>query len=266
MNQEIKYTTNKADDYYEDEIKSNFNTTDILNINICEADLNESIKNIQSLLEENKNAQFLFINTLQLLKFKRNKKLNTTISKDDFVFGTDSLISWAAKKNNSRTVSVISPTLFLLKLLGLCEKKNLSIFLLGQSESQVDKFYYSITKNFRNLIIMGRQGGFLKRKREQLVREAIKKSSPDIILLPNAFPKQHFWVNKYKEFFEKSIIIYLGETFDLFAGKTSYCPLFFKNRGLKWLWNFLIFPLNLKRLFDIISFFLTVYLKRFKKS
>ena len=266
FNQYQTYKEDQDDIYDIETTDSILKQTNLLGISFCNTSLEKILEYILFTVKNKKKFyQILFLDTIKFLHFKRNTKLKALIKKNSIVLSKDVFILWAAKKINFSFSSFINPTLFLLKFLQLCEKKNLSLFILGQSEKRVDKFYHNIKKNFRNLVIIGRQGKFLHQKNEKAVREAIRKTEPNIILMSRPLRKGIIWVNQYKSFFDKSIIIYLDETFDLFTGKKEYIPKYFKSKGLHWVWSFIIFPLNIKKIFDIISFICLIYFKKFTR-
>lgn len=88
-----------------------------------------------------------------------------------------------------------------------------------------------------------------------MVKEAIRKTSPDIIFLAMDFPDQEIWIENNTGYFGKSVVIGTWGTFDTLSGMTRKPPDSFQLKGLHWLWKILIKPYRLDKVIKLIQFY-----------
>ena len=99
-----------------------------------------------------------------------------------------------------------------------------------------------------------------------MVKEAIRKTNPDIIFIGMDFPRQEIWIENNTGYFGKSIIIGAWGNFDTLSGKVKKAPDYFQLRGLTWLWRIFIRPYRLDKIFYMIQFFVSIKLENWKKN
>jgi N-acetylglucosaminyldiphosphoundecaprenol N-acetyl-beta-D-mannosaminyltransferase len=115
--------------------------------------------------------------------------------------------------------------------------------------------------------IVGSYHGYFKLDRGQDIVEAIRKSSPSFLFVGMGYPKQELWIIDHQKEMPSTIILSVGNAFDLSAGITTRGPLWLRGKGLEGLTKAFRNPLRMGRFFWIIILVFTVFWhKLFKKS
>jgi N-acetylglucosaminyldiphosphoundecaprenol N-acetyl-beta-D-mannosaminyltransferase len=198
----------------------------------------------------------LFLDPLKLMNMRTGKPLNRIPKKASMVLAEAGGIDWAANcvgENLEETISIIS---LMMDIIRYSEKQSLTLFFLGSKEKVIERLFFNLIKHFPEIRIVGRHSGYLNRERELMVKEAIRKTSPDIIFLGMDFPEQELWIENNTGFFGKSVVIGTWGTFDILSGNLERVPEYFQTKGLHWLWKVIIKPWNITKLWNTIYFYL----------
>ncbi|EPG67795.1 glycosyltransferase WecB/TagA/CpsF family protein [Leptospira wolffii serovar Khorat str. Khorat-H2] len=263
---EIRHLSAKDDrDYlldYQTLNVENLERTPILGVPFDNASLDEAVAKIYHLMEEkDKFHHVLLLDPIKTMALRKGKKLHRIAQKAGLILAEGAGLQWAARKLGGELKERIPTIALMMDLVRLCELRNYSIFLLGGKEEIVEKVYFNLSRHFPGVRIVGRHAGYLNTQRELLVKESIRKTSPNIIFLAMDFPEQEIWVENNTAFFGHAVVIGVGGAMDILSGKVKKAPNYFKLKGLTWFWRILVRPWRLLRLSRMIGFFVLVWVK-----
>lgn len=195
------------------------------------------------------------------MSVRKGKKLHRITEKATMILAEGAGLQWAAARLGKVLKDRISTIALMMDLVRLCELRNYSIFMLGGKEDVIEKVYFTLSRHFPGVRIVGRHAGYMNPQRELMVKESIRKTSPNLIFLAMDFPEQEIWIENNTAFFGHSVIIGVSGSLDILSGKVRKAPNFFKLRGLIWLWRILSKPWRLFRFFRMVQFFTVVFFK-----
>jgi N-acetylglucosaminyldiphosphoundecaprenol N-acetyl-beta-D-mannosaminyltransferase len=105
--------------------------------------------------------------------------------------------------------------------------------------------------------------GFYEKNQEENIIESVVNFNPELLLVALGSPAQEFLIAKYRHLFKNTVMIGVGGSFDIFAGKLSRAPKLFIKLKLEWLFRILQEPKRLGRFFSNLKNFLFLLLKSF---
>jgi len=140
----------------------------------------------------------------------------------------------------------------------------ISLFLFGGKPGVAEAAAENILKLYPGVKITGCRNGYFSEEEENDIISMINSSGADILLVALGAPKQEKWIHKYKSILNVKICIGVGGTLDVFAGKASLAPEFFRKNGLEWLYRLYKEPWRYKRMLDLPKFMLLTIGKRLK--
>lgn len=241
--------------------------TDILGVEFDNVSRDQAAAIIINFIKKKeKFHHILFIDPVKLMSFKSGKKLNRIPKKASLVLAESGGLRWAARQMGLELKEKISIISLMMDLIRYSEKNELTLFFLGSKEATIEKLFFNLIKHFPDIRIVGRHSGYLNQERELMVKEAIRKTSPDIIFLAMDFPEQEIWIENNTGYFGKSVVIGTWGSFDILSGKVPKMPEFFQANGLYWLWKVITRPWRIVKLWNTIKFFLLVKLAYFKNK
>jgi N-acetylglucosaminyldiphosphoundecaprenol N-acetyl-beta-D-mannosaminyltransferase len=142
----------------------------------------------------------------------------------------------------------------------------LPIFFLGGRPSVTEGSYFNLKKSFPEMKVVGRHTGYFDNNREKAVLQAIRKTSPKVLLVGLGYPKELEWIRRNQKQLENMVVIGVGGSFDIMSGKAKKAPDFFQNRGLTWLYRIITRPYRLLAWWRMFLFYLfTLFFHLFKK-
>ena len=150
---------------------------------------------------------------------------------------------------------------FFKDLCNLSIEKELSIFLYGSEEGIADKVKKELEEKYHGINIAGTLNGYVK---ESEALKKIKEAQPDILFVALGSPLQEkFIIKNKKQFSNIKIIMPVGGTFDVIAGKIKRAPKIIIKLNLEWIYRMLKEP---KRIFVNIKLIKFVFLVIFKNN
>ncbi len=243
----------------------------LLDVPIDNVTRDEAMSIVLDYLEKKDKVRFvLFLDPIKLMRIRPGKKYHKFLE-SDLILAEGKGLEWAAKKFNSTLKERISIISFLMDLFRLAHKCNYTIYLLGSRKEYIEKVYKNLTRNLPGLRIIGRQSGYFTKEWEDKIKESMRKSSPDIVLIGMGFPKQEKWIRDNIEIFtyrdpknsktyKHSLVIGVDNAFDILSGNKKVPELFY-NSGLSWFWKLITKPYRLDSWFYMIKFYLLVLVK-----
>lgn len=153
----------------------------------------------------------------------------------------------------------------IMDLVRLAAKKDLTIYLLGSRMENLERVFFNLQRSFPGVRIIGRQEGYFSKERETLVKESLRKSSPDIIFLGFGFPLQEIWMRDNWDYLSNAVVVGVDGAFDILSGRRKKAPDSIQLNGFTWLWRTLTRPFLLDRFFAMLGFYLMTLWHGFRR-
>ncbi len=117
-----------------------------------------------------------------------------------------------------------SPFEFVIRVLGILEQRNRTVYLLGGDKQLLHSVEQNIRLTFPGLRIVGRYTGYYPRDFERNIVTAIKKAAPDFLLVGPGVPGQDLWVFTHRKLFNPGIALVSSESFEIFGDRRRKPP------------------------------------------
>ncbi|MBE7437571.1 MAG: WecB/TagA/CpsF family glycosyltransferase [Spirochaetales bacterium] len=237
----------------------------LLDVPVDNVSRDEAVACILDLIEKKQGPHHvLFIDPIKLMRIRPGKKLRFIAEQARLILADGAGIVWASEKTVAPLKERIPMISFIMDIVRLATSKQLTIYLLGSRTDHLEKVFFNLQRSFNGIRIIGRQGGHFEENREALVKEALRKSAPDIILLGMGFPQQEIWIKNNWAYLSQSIVIGVDGAFDQLSGEEKKAPDWWQLRGLAWLWRTISRPWLAGRFWATIHFVLLVWWRSFK--
>lgn len=132
-----------------------------------------------------------------------------------------------------------SYTVLMPKVLELCNRYKLTIFLLGAKPDYLQAAIANLKAQYPNINVEGHHGYFDVENPDEndAIINQINQVKPHILLLGMGMPIQENWARLYRHRLNVNAIMLGGAAIDRMAGIVSDCPTFISNAGLEWLYR-----------------------------
>ena len=229
----------------------------ILGVPIDNVSRDEAVAVILDLVEKQEGPHHvLFMDPIKLMQLRPGKKLAPYVENARLVLSDGAGLTWAAEKLGSSLKERIPLIATLMDVVRLAEKKELTIYLLGSKLEYLERVFFNLQRSFPGVRIIGRQSGFFDPEREALIKESLRKSSPDIVFIGMGFPHQEKWISENLDSFSRAVVFSVDGALDVLSGRERKAPDYFQLRGLAWLWRIISRPWHVIKVFYTIQFYI----------
>jgi N-acetylglucosaminyldiphosphoundecaprenol N-acetyl-beta-D-mannosaminyltransferase len=161
-----------------------------------------------------------------------------------------------------RSVATVIPertagVTFTLALLERCRARGLGVFLIGSPKaSSIDHTATHLEGLFPGLRVVGTAPGRIDPRTEARTVEALRRATPDIVLVGLGFPLQERLMARLAGRLEHGVLIGEGGSFDFreLGGRIRRAPPLLRGLGLEWFWRLGREPTRLRRQLAIPRF------------
>lgn len=217
--------------------------------------LNQVIEKCKKLMQESKSAHIVTLNPEMIDHADKNKDLNNAIKEAEIVI-PDGIGVVLGLKLQGITQQRVPGIELAQKLLEVANNNKFSVAFLGAEENVLNTAITNIKARYSDLNVCYKHNGFFSEEQEDKIFEEIQSASPSILFVALGVPKQELLIRKYKKTLNRTIIIGVGGSFDVWANKVKRAPLFFRALGLEWFYRLLLQPSRFKRMFPCLPLFL----------
>lgn len=127
-----------------------------------------------------------------------------------------------------------------------------SLFLFGGAPGVADEAAENITKEYPNIRIAGTENGYFED--DAPIVKKINAASPDVLFVCLGSPKQEMWMSRNREKLSCGVMLGLGGTLDVLAGRVKRAPAIFCKLGCEWLYRTVKQPSRIFRVMKIPRF------------
>ncbi|MBQ9941135.1 MAG: WecB/TagA/CpsF family glycosyltransferase [Clostridia bacterium] len=242
------------------------------NVNMSEA-LEKSI-----LLTESEGASVIFTPNSEIVQLCiEQSDFCNVINSADMVIPDGAGVLLASKILKTPLKEKVAGVELAQNIIEYCCKSGKKLFLLGSKPETVDengKIVLStadaaaekLKQKYPGLNICGTSDGYFKDNESDAVIEKINSSGADIVFVCLGCPRQEKWIYEFKDRTTASLLIGLGGSLDVFAGRVKRAPDVFVKLNLEWFYRLLKQPQRLGRMMKIPKFLAQTFFNRKKEG
>lgn len=203
-------------------------------------------------------------NTHVVALARHDEKFGAAMAKFDLICPDGMPLVWSLNrkltKEEKLTDRVYGPTLMLKSIETSQGQPDLKHYLLGGSQSTLDKLKEKFNRDYPNTEIVGSYSppfGEWPKEEFEKICGLIKESGANHVWVGLGCPKQELWIAKNKENLPPACYFGIGAAFAFHAGEVKQAPDFFQRIGMEWAYRLCKEPRRLfKRYFTYNTFFI----------
>lgn len=239
--------------------------TDIHGVKIHNVTMEEAVHLIQGWVEEDDAVPHAVYtpNSEIIMQAQRNTEFREILNNADLLVPDGAGVILASKILGVPLKEKVSGIDLVKNLFKVFNGKNVSFYILGAQPGVAEMAAVNIIAEYGKIKIAGYEHGYFKPEDENDVIERINSTKPDILLVGLGAPKQEIWISNNMHRLNCKVLIGVGGSIDVFAGKASLAPEFIRKSGFEWLYRLIREPRRIKRMMDLPRFMLLTIKRRF---
>ena len=124
-----------------------------------------------------------------------------------------------------------------------------TIFFLGGKPGVAEEAAHRLQVKYPGLKVAGTKDGYFQREEEAV--EAVQQAKPDVLFVCLGSPKQEYFMADHFDQLGATLMVGLGGSLDVYAGKVERAPALFRKLGLEWFYRLLRQPSRLGRMMKL---------------
>jgi len=224
------------------------------------------IQQEKSSSDHSKKKDIVLLSLWDLLRARRNSEYREYLFNAIMVIPISKSLLIGAKFLTGVKLYRYMPFNFVISLLSILEKMEYPLFLLGGKNQILKKAEKNIRSTFPRLKIVGRYEGKIRKHEEAAVIEAIRKSSPSLLLAGKGIRAEELWIARNSLSLNSGFRLWCSDLFEVFAEKRRRPSDAVFEKGLEGIGYCLRNPFKLFRIFAFLRYNLLLLLyKIFKR-
>jgi len=195
------------------------NRINILRIPLDILPEDEMESRITALLNTETSCQICLLTFPDIMRAQFNKELLDCFRRSSLNIPITISALFAARWLKKDKPVVHNPFTFVIRLLGVLEKYNRSIYILGSRKKNILRSENNLKTSFPGLQIVGRYAGSFSQTEENNVILAVKKSSPALLLTGKGLKGDNLWLFRNSSSFSPGLTLWGRSCFEIFSGK-----------------------------------------------
>jgi len=239
-------------------------TVNIMGVPVDKLTMEEALQRVKLFLKEDRVHAIYTPNAEIMMAAQRDPHLKEILCQADLLVADGAGVVLASRILGLNLPEKVAGFDLVKNTLLSASEGRIRFFLFGGKPGVAEAAAENILKSYPGVEIAGCRNGYFSEEEEEDIIGHINSSNADILLVALGAPKQEKWINRHKDKLKVKICIGVGGTLDVFAGKASLAPEFFRKNGLEWLYRLYKEPWRYKRMLDLPRFILLAVGARIK--
>jgi N-acetylglucosaminyldiphosphoundecaprenol N-acetyl-beta-D-mannosaminyltransferase len=228
----------------------------ILGVSVSAIDYDQTIKKVQTWIHKKTIQYVCVVNVHSIMECVHNPDVMKKVNQAGLRVPDGTPLVWLLQKAGYPiTQRVYGPTL-MLKLLGVSQTKNYSVFFVGGALGESKQFQTMIHQQFPHLKIVGHEEAPtrpLSSVANKKIIQQINKKKPDLVFVGLGCPHQEKWMAEQSPKMRQGVLIGVGAAFDFITGRVRQAPIWMQESGLEWLFRFTQDPRRLWYRYTVLN-------------
>lgn len=174
---------------------------------------------------------------------------------------------WAGRKLGYEVPERVAGYDLFLNLMTEAAQKKLKVFFFGSAPGVAEEAKQKCEILYPGVSIVGCRDGYFKEEDNLAIVEEINNSGADLLFVALGAPKQEKWLAKFQDILKPSLLMGIGGSFDVVAGKMERAPKWMQDASLEWLFRLYKQPSRFGRMLVLPKFVIRVLrIKSYKAS
>ena len=237
----------------------NFPTVNVTGTSVTALPLSEQVKVVLHWARSCSSRVVYLANVHMLMESRWDSSFHAILADADLITPDGMPLVWVMRAMGNRQQDRVAGMDVFLNACSQAASEGVSIYLLGSTQTVLDKMKVKLKHNFPNLRIAGTESPPfrpLTAAEDTALIERINTSGAGLTFVSLGCPKQERWMAEHKDKV-RSVMIGVGAVFDVYAGEKRHAPKWVRELGLEWFYRLVQEPRRLwKRYWKTIPPFL----------
>ncbi|WJH36295.1 WecB/TagA/CpsF family glycosyltransferase [Paenibacillus sp. CC-CFT747] len=230
----------------------------IFGVPFSKLDFQDTIKLLCERIRERRTTQVITANPIMVMTALENPAYMAMMKRAEIIVPDGAGVVWAANYVGNPVAEKVAGIDLLHELLRIGENEDWKVFLLGTSPEVIQVAASRLKDRYPRIRLVGVRDGYFKSDQDEEVIREITAAEPDLLFVGRGADTQEPWIDRYKDRLHVPVIMGVGGSFDIMAGRLKRAPKLFIKLRLEWFYRLLQEPARYKRMLVLPKFAMKV--------
>ncbi len=229
----------------------------ILGVTFSARSFDETVADLVERIQSGQHTHVVTANPEIVMVARENRSFRT-ILEQAYVVPDGIGIVYAAKWTNQPITQRVTGVELLEALMEQADRHKWNVYLLGAAPDVTPMAAEKLAKRYPGARIVGYRNGFFQKSEEGQIVQEIARLKPHLLFVALGAPKAEEWIATHRSELQVPLVMGVGGSFDVIAGKVKRAPVVWQRLHLEWLYRLLSQPSRWRRQLAIPRFVWTV--------
>ena len=217
----------------------------MLGVPVDDVTMEETLDVIDAMIATRRVHQHVVVNVSKVVQASRDPGIRAILDSCDLVNVDGQPVIWASRLLGHGLRERVPGVDLMQHLIARAAVRGYGVFLLGARGDVVTAVERRIRREHPGLHIAGARHGYWEPADEAGIADAVAASGADILFLAIGSPAKEQFLARWKDSMSIPLVMGVGGSFDVYAGRTKRAPGWMQRAGLEWLYRVLQEPRRL---------------------
>lgn len=233
-------------------------TVSLYGVKISRLTMADTVRYLTEAIRLRKPHQVVTINPIILMAGLDNPDYMAMLRRAELIVPDGTGVVWAAGYIGRPVAERVPGIELTHRLLEIGEQFGWKVYLLGTSPETIRIAAEKLRERYPKIQWAGVRDGFFGEAQNDEVVAEIVRAAPDILLVGRNTWGQDPWIDRYRDRLNVPVMMGVGGSFDVIAGKLKRAPAAFRRLRLEWLYRLLQEPKRFPRMLALPKFVVKV--------
>ena len=211
----------------------------ILNTDIHNLSMQETLALVQDKINTGEQLHHVVVNAGKIVSMQKDLELRRSVNESHIINADGQAVVWASRFLGKPLKERVAGIDLMVNLVEMAHKNKNKIFLFGAKEEIVKAVVEKYSEVYSPQIIAGYRNGYFTAEEEKEIAQQIADSGTQMLFVAITSPIKENFLYRHREILKDvNLIMGVGGSFDVVAGKTKRAPEWMQNAGLEWFYRF----------------------------
>jgi len=220
----------------------------LFNTNIDSLTMAETVETIEGAIETGKQVVHNCINANKVVLIQHDDILKESLDQADIISADGQAVVWASRILNKPLPERVPGIDLMDEMIKLAYLKSYRVYLFGATEAVVSSVAETYKQKYSNTIIAGARNGYFNVEDEDTIARSIDNAGASMLFVAIPSPLKENFIKRQRHHMPNIYLLMgVGGSFDVVAGKVKRAPRWMQDRGLEWLFRLIQEPRKMWR-------------------
>ncbi|WP_372009286.1 WecB/TagA/CpsF family glycosyltransferase [Paenibacillus chitinolyticus] len=226
----------------------------IYGVPVSKMNMKDTVAYLTGAIESRIPHQIITANPIMIMSALEDPAYMEMMRRVELIVPDGAGLVWAAGYVGQPVAERVPGIDLIHELMRTGESRRWKVYLLGTTPDTIQAAAAKLARDYPLIDIVGFRDGYFGEAEDRQVVDSIRQLQPDILLVGRSSSTQEPWISKYKRDLDVPVIMGVGGSFDVLAGKLKRAPKIFQKLKLEWFYRLLQEPSRFGRMLALPKF------------